>query len=525
MMDARTAAARIFSNAFVFFSALLAFSLPVSFFLISVSQFGLAFCWLFAPGMRERLIHLCRNTWALLLMGIMVLHAIYLSRGNNFSFALDDFRIKLPLLLLPLFFGSWPGFDARSSRWVLFALMAGCWLACAAGLRMYLGWDKDPFIDTRQLGYFVSHVRLAALLAITTTAAIASFIDTRHRIWKIFCLLSAVLFVGYLLIMQSPTGLFLLVIAPCLYLFYRKKESIRWKLLLVFAVALVFASLGFDRFLRYYEAKYFSPSVEYSLPEKWISASGHHYSHELIEDFSENGEYVGWYQCPAEYEKEWKLRSSFPIEGKDRKGQYIRFTLMRYMTSLHLSKDSVGMSRMKAEDIRRVEEGITNASFTQFDGIRYRLYQLAYEWMNFRKGGNPSGHSVVMRLYFWQCALQIIRDHFFIGTGSGGMHQAYKDTYVAIHSPLSPDHRLRAHNQWLSFLVAFGVPIGLLIVYCFCYPLFAGPQKTILFSVLWTLCLLTFFSEDTIESSVGATMTAFLGMFFYHTFTSEGERS
>lgn len=47
-------------------------------------------------------------------------------------------------------------------------------------------------------------------------------------------------------------------------------------------------------------------------------------------------------------------------DDKDLKGQYIRYTIIRYLTSKNYSKDATGINRLKKGDIENIEKGIAS---------------------------------------------------------------------------------------------------------------------------------------------------------------------
>ena len=80
------------------------------------------------------------------------------------------------------------------------------------------------------------------------------------------------------------------------------------------------------------------------------------------------------------------------------------------------------------------------------------------------------------------------------------------------------DTQLHTHNQYLNFLIAFGIVGFLLIVFFFaraiwlllCRPVRSGtlsPQSTILFVAFLCIVLISFISEDTLETLAGITFT------------------
>src|ERR1700741_3449028 len=100
---------QIFSpdNIFFFGLILLAIGMPVSHFLMSVSQFVLGFAWLISVNYNKKLTTFANNKAALALCGLYILHVVGLIYTSDFSYALKDLRIKLPLLTLPFLISSY----------------------------------------------------------------------------------------------------------------------------------------------------------------------------------------------------------------------------------------------------------------------------------------------------------------------------------------------------------------------------------------------------------------------------------
>ena len=91
---------------FVFFTSLLAIALPLSNFLISVSQIGLLLCWILLPGLKKRINILTSNKYIWIFASVYFLHIIAICWATDTTFGLNDLRIKLPILLLPIIIGS-----------------------------------------------------------------------------------------------------------------------------------------------------------------------------------------------------------------------------------------------------------------------------------------------------------------------------------------------------------------------------------------------------------------------------------
>ena len=147
--------------------------------------------------------------------------------------------------------------------------------------------------------------------------------------------------------------------------------------------------------------------------------------------------------------------------------------------------------------------------------ILYRIDGIIAEFNNYLNGGNPGGNSVTQRLEFWKAARYIIAENFFLGVGTGDVEDAFQRQYDIMDSPLEPKYRLRAHNQFLTITVTFGL-LGLLIfLLSFTYPIWSKHnRKNALFVSFFVFAILSFLAEDTLETQAGITFISFFGPFF-----------
>ena len=86
--------------------SVIAVSLPLSPFLLSLGQFILAFNWALEFRFKEKLTTLYNRKSILLILSIYLFHVVWLLNTNNMEYALHDLKIKLPLLSLPIIFGT-----------------------------------------------------------------------------------------------------------------------------------------------------------------------------------------------------------------------------------------------------------------------------------------------------------------------------------------------------------------------------------------------------------------------------------
>jgi len=243
--------------------------------------------------------------------------------------------------------------------------------------------------------------------------------------------------------------------------------------------------------------------------------NGRSYTHDTTFKLAENGYLTSINICDEELKTEWNKVSSLDYNGKDKKGNDLRYTLWRYLASKGYFKDSVGVSLLNKQDITRIEDGQTNYLYNINGGLNSKWRELVWGYELYKRGANSSGQSVMMRLEFWKTGWNIVRLHPWFGVGTGDIQDAYDQMYTILNSNLDAVWRLRCHNQYLAITVAFGF-FGLIIflVYLF-YPVFV--LKKHLHDLYWpffAIFILSFITEDTLETQAGVTSFIFFQSLF-----------
>ena len=194
-----------------------------------------------------------------------------------------------------------------------------------------------------------------------------------------------------------------------------------------------------------------------------------------------------------------------------------------------VTKDSLGMTHLTPTDVAAIEKGIANPVYLQ-PGPRKMLYVLFYEYENYRCYHSVSNFSVLQRLELWAAGWRVFLQHPLMGVGTGDVVDACHQQLGEMGSPLA-DTELHTHNQYLNFLLAFGLLGFGLIAFFFVRAIVRGiengklkveksghlqpkSQFSILnsqFSILYVafLCILliSFISEDTLETLAGITFS------------------
>jgi hypothetical protein len=535
---------------FLVATALLVIGLPVSYFLLSVAQILLALNWILEGNFRKKIKILKSNMPLLLVLSVYVLHLIWLANTDQFfkhlfeslsvfnhsglrtaiesfkttSFpanlanGLHDLRIKLPLLALPLIYGTTPQISRKEFKIILQLFIATVLVSTFITTYVLLGFSSIEPVDSRYASLFISHIRFALIIVL------AIFIQVYFIFFDLLPLpkwernvysLSSIWLICFLILLNSFTGIVIFaLLAPVTTIWwgYQKKKVvfIRKAFIssgVIILLIIIYATYAYSRY------KIIHDSTTDHLES--YTASGNPYLHKPSLQEYENGYLVWIYICPKELEKEWNKRSTYGFNGLDQKGQHLKHTLIRYLTSLGYRKDSVGISKLEESDIKMIEKGNTNYLFKKKFAIYPRIYELLWEVDRYRKGGDPSGHSLAQRIVYLKTGIHIIKRHFWFGTGTGDVDQAFKEQYELDNTKLQPKWRLRAHNQFITFFLTFGIFGFLWFLFAlFMTPYFLNRYRSYLFTIFFLIGVLSMLNEDTLETHTGVSFFAFFYAFF-----------
>ena len=491
---------------------LLAIGIPLSNILMSVSQIILLVNWLFDKNIFKKVKVFFCNKSALIFSTIFLLHVIGLFYTSDFNYAFKDIRTKIPILLLPLILSTTPIIDGKKFRLVLSFFIASVLFASIVCYYVYL---TREVLDIRQISVFISHIRfsLNICLAICILFYYAYKEKAFLKVQRYIIIVFIIWLLYFLLVLQSVTGiaiLFLFFLSFILYFtFYFKK----WSYKLILLTILITFPLFLFLFIRTTIHSYFTvENIEIKNLEKTTSR-GNLYNHDKTNSGIENGNYIGLYVCPEELKQSWTCRSKINIDSNDRMGQHLSNTLIRFLNSKGLRKDADGVNALTNEEVRAIENGYANKIYLQHPGLQTRLYKILFEYNSYMVSRNTRGHSVLQRFELWKAAIEIIKDNFWFGVGTGDMVTIYDKQLKEMKSDLA-GQKLRAHNQFLSIFSAFGLIGFLVFIFALVYPaLLNGSFRDFYFLFFFIILCLSMINEDTIESQAGVTFFAFFYSF------------
>lgn len=444
----------------------------------------------------NRLLHILSAFW--------LLHLVALLWTNDFTFAFNDIRVKVTLVLLPLILVAKP--IVQKQLILPFSLFIGSLLVTSLyNFASYNHWiGHHQYDDIRGLSLFGSHIRYGILISMGAGICIYYFHHFKGLLKFLFFLVF-LWFSYYTYYSQIISGVVALTIAVLSYLlFLMFSHSKKLGYISVFLVIAVVAGI----LMVFFSNPSANPlNTDYTILAKNArTASGHAYTPLYNADGSINTQAIFVNVCEPELNKEWSKRSAYNIDSLDDRKQAIRFTILRYMTSKNLNKDSVGVSKLSEQDIRNIEKGIGSIEesesglISRIDGIRFQLYH----------NENPNGHSLLQRLAFWKAGTEIIKKHWLLGVGTGDVQTAFNAEYERSHSKLLPENRLRAHNSYLTSWISFGILGFVLFLFMNISFLVQQINERNLVGIMFILIAMsTFLIEDTLETQMGVSFFAF----------------
>jgi heme/copper-type cytochrome/quinol oxidase subunit 2 len=458
-----------------------------------------------------------KSNWPVLLyVGLFVLHIVGLLWTTDVDFAARDIQIKLPLLALPIIFGTSRKLPSSLFEWILLFFIATSLLSSIVGAVIYFG-HTQPGDDYRQMSPYMSHIRLSLMMGVAVISCLYLFIRSRQfEKVKIVLLVVGVWLLAYLFMLRAMSGIVAVfgAFVVMLWVFSSRKalpyaKQIKMGVVVSIVASLVYLTIQVNQFYKF-------ESFDVATADTH-TPYGEVYQHQPQLKAVENGHYVYNYIAHNELATTWDSISEVPSNGKDARGQYLHFTLLRYLTSKGLRKDRDGVLALNHLDIWAIENGIANVRYLNSKNINTLVYGYIWETYNYFNGHNPQGNSIGQRFLFWKLGYQIFKENWLIGVGTGDLQLAFNEQYTTLPFEVDEKYQLRAHNQYLTMFVAFGLFGGLyfLITLLSVYTV-KQSRQSYLFMGTYVIFLISMLDEDTLETQFGVTFALFFSFLFLY---------
>ena len=481
----------------------------------SIPQIILVVNWLLEKDFLWKWKQLKSNKIFWILACLFFLHIFGMFYTENTQRGLDDLRNKIPLILLPLVLFSTKPLNKKEFRLLLGIFFLSVFISSICCYLVYAGYTKKTIIDVRKASVFMSHIRFSLFIAFAIIGLLYSSIKENNILIKTICFITTIWLLFFMYTLEMATGFLSLIIVGSFLLIVFSFKWLPKKVSLSFIIIIIGASV-FVTNKAIYSLKMFNKLPNNSsniLLSK--TKNGRYYIQDTVCVMAENGNLITINFNDEELQKEWNKKSTLNFNSVDKKGNNLRFTILRYLASKGYTKDSVGIASLTNADIINIENSNTNFKYSVNSGLFGKWRELVYEYHNYKLGENPSGHSVTMRFEFWKTASYIINRSPVFGVGTGDIQDSFDSMYNETNSKLDSVWRLRCHNQYLAIGVAFGF-FGLVIFLIYLiYPAFKL-RKTLhyLYWPFFLIALLSFVTEDTLETQSGVTFFIFFQTLF-----------
>lgn len=461
-------------------------------------------------GVRSRTIAFYKNKPALVFSLLFFVRLIWLFNTHDFSYATRDLRVTLPLFFFALLFSSVPKISKHQFYVLLYFYLAALLVSTLISTYLLL---QDNYTDIREISPFIAPIRLGLNLVFGIFILLYFAFKERHFsiFFKLLFGLIAFGFLIFLNYMESITGLAIVLLIGVGILIYLVFHSGNILLKIASLLLLVLIPSGIYFIVRNEIIRDTTPPVVHPSGLDKYTAGGHPYTFDKSMGV-EDGKYIGMYLCIPELRKAWNKRSTFLFSGKDNLNQPLSKTLIRYLTSRDLRKDSAGVASLTPVDIHRIEEGVANYNYVTHPGFHSRLLKVITGYEIYKTTGDASGSSVMQRWVYLKASLKLMKHNFWTGVGTGDVREAFYHEFYRMDSGLKKQYMHLAHNQFLESFVAFGIFGFLIFLLALFYPPIATHAfRDYYFSVFYFIMILSMFSDNTLETPDGAFLFAFFG--------------
>ena len=467
--------------------------------------------WFLEGKFLEKWNALKNNKIVLVSLLLFFVYVCWLIFTNNFSEGGKNIWMKTPLLFFPVIFATTKPLTNNEFHNLLKVYLIGLLISSIYGFLVY---HIKDLVDKREIAVFISYIRFEMNLCFALFTIIYLFVNDTSR-WQRYLFLGLFLWFLFLIFyIGALTAIIILAVVSLLFVFKKMIENnnkfYRFFIPILFLCVLI-SGIGYTYSI---VKQYYNVDFDISKADS-LTTDGNAYFFSIQDGIIENGHYVNAYICKKELEETWNKRSKIKYNDLDINNQHgIEPTLIRYLNSKGLRKDKQGVEQLTVDDIKHIENGIANVVYLNKFGYKARIYTLLWEFNDYKSSGSVYGYTMPQRFDLWKNALFLIKKHLLIGVGTGDVKDTFANQLFLTDSSLKDTGKL-CHNQFLLFLIQFGIIGFLIITFSIYYPFFySGRFKNDLYFVFMLILFCAMLTDDTFERQDGLTFFAFFQSFF-----------
>ncbi len=425
-----------------------------------------------------------------------------------------DLQKTLFFLVIPLAFIFGKGINEKQKRFVFYIFSFSILVSTIIALFRWWFIGETENFSVHNIG-LISHIRFSFQLILVFWFFLF-LIRKNFKSLKLSAIIGLVIlilyYLSFLLFQQSLTGLIAFGASLVFYLIFLVFQLKTVYRVVFIILAIAFIGIPVLYITQVVSAFYNIEKVEMNSIEKQTKL-GNMYKHDFLSPMVENGNYVNLFVCEQEMRLKWNQISEFKYDSIGINGYPVHSTLTRYLTSKGYRKDSEGVLALNKQDIHNVENGIANVIYQSRKYSLYpRIYQTVWEYYVYSHTGNANYKSFSQRIEFAKAAISIIKENFWFGVGTGNWKEEFRVTFGKNSSNLKEELYASSHNQYLNYLVKFGIVGFLLIMFFIIYPVIkTGSYRDTLFLIFLVFMFFANFADSNFESHMGSSFF----LFFY----------
>lgn len=454
------------------------------------------------------------NKILLFIPGIFLIYVfsfIFFYKNGNSPY---DLQKSLFFLIIPTAFMLGKPFDSNQKRLLFYAFATAVFVSSLIAILNWILRNDTADFEVHKIS-LISHIRFSFQLILIFWFFVI-LVQKNYKVLNIksiaVVLFFAFYFLAFMFFQQSLTGIIAFGASFFFFIIYyifqiQKKFRIVLLSVLLGVIVVSFMYVGWIIYSFYDIEKVNKETIDKT------TALGNYYLHDFDNLAVENGNYTYLYICHDEMRTEWNKIATVKYDEIGSNGFPLYATLIRYLTSKGLRKDAGGIKSLMPADIRNIENGVSNVIFQDKKYSLYpRIYQTVWEFYMYSITGNPSYQSFSQRIEYSKAAISIIKKNFWFGVGAGNWKEEFKRTYIRNNSKLEEGLYASSHNQYLNYMVKFGI-VGLIaIMFFITYPIIKTQSyKDQLFLIFLIFLFFANFSDSNFESHMGSSFF----LFFY----------
>ena len=213
--------------------ALLVCSLPLSRFLLSISQILLVLNWFARNRFREKVAAMARTPSILLVAAVFLIYVAGLLYTRHLDAGAARIKNALPLLLLPIVMGTSLPLSDRHFKWLLLLFSAAVTTATLVCLIRYLIIGAPAGGDFRKISIFMLHIRFSLLIVMAVFILLyLSFYESisSSKSERTGYFLGACYLITFLFFLRSLTGIIIFGVLATVFMLKTAARS-KWSII------------------------------------------------------------------------------------------------------------------------------------------------------------------------------------------------------------------------------------------------------------------------------------------------------